>query len=287
MTFPDLLAMSKKQTEDTRVHPNALASIWNVDDGVLRAQFEYKQRHYIDSANTFLKTWRFYQDILAMQLHTKLADKLKELKITRGKVSGYSSICDDLERQHNLLIDKSLCSLHDFVLACYYAMGEKYRDDKGNCKLILLALPGSESYYTLAEDLIEVDKWQREKKKIATGREVTAALDLRDPIGTMLNDAQSFRDAANIAAHYCYIQASIYRKDLRCYKSIKSNMHWIIILTCQDKNWVEKYGELELRNAAENSSDNKNDESTWYPWILRSLTQARTDGARSLAREHS
>jgi hypothetical protein len=38
---------------------------------------------------------------------------------------------------------------------------------------------------------------------------MTAALNLKDPIKTMLNDAQSFRDAANIAAHYCYIQAFI------------------------------------------------------------------------------
>ena len=36
-TFPDLLVMSKKQIEDTRVHPDGLASIWNGDDGVLYA----------------------------------------------------------------------------------------------------------------------------------------------------------------------------------------------------------------------------------------------------------
>jgi hypothetical protein len=39
-------------------------------------------------------------------------------------------------------------------------------------------------------------------------------------------------------------------------------MPWIIVLTCQDENWVEMYGEQEIRNAAANSSDNKDDEST-------------------------
>ena len=264
MTFLDLFVTSKKQIEDTRVHPNSLASIWYDDDGVLHARFKYKQRDYIDSTNAFLNSWRSYWDQLGMQLHTKLAGHLKELRITQGNVSGYSSICND-ERQHNLLIDKSLCSLHDFVLACYYAMGDKYRDDDGNRKLILLALPRSESFYTLAEDLVEVDKRQRDKRETAAGGEVTAALDLRDPIGTILSDAQSFRDAANIAAHYYYIQASIYGKDLRCYRSIKSNMPWIIVLTCRDENWVEKHGEQELQSAAANSSDNKENGSTWYP----------------------
>jgi hypothetical protein len=103
-----------------------------------------------------------------MQLHTKLADHIKTLRTTQN-VSGYSSICKDLERQHNLLIDKSLCGLHDFVLACYYAIGEKYRDDEGNCKLTLLALPKSESYYTLAGHLVEVDEQEREKKETTAG----------------------------------------------------------------------------------------------------------------------
>jgi hypothetical protein len=165
-----------------------------------------------------------------MQLHTKLADHLKTLRTTQN-VSGYSSICKDLKRQHNLLINKSLCGLHNFVLACYYAIGEKYKDNKGNYKLTLLALPKSESYYTLTGHLVEVDEQERRKRRLQPAEDVTAALDLRDPIRTMLNDAQSFKDAANIAAHYCYIQASIYKKNLRYYKSIKSYMPWIIVRT--------------------------------------------------------
>jgi hypothetical protein len=68
-----------------------------------------------------------------------------------------------------LLINKSLCGLHNFVLACYYVIKEKYKDNKGNYKLTLLALPKSESYYTLAEHLIKVDKQERKKKETTAG----------------------------------------------------------------------------------------------------------------------
>lgn len=103
-------------------------------------------------------------------------------------MSGYSSIYDNLERQYNLLIDKSLYSLYDFALAYYYMIGEKYRDNKGNYKLILLALPRSESFYTLAEVLVEVNKRYKNKKETTTRGDVTAALNLRDPIRIILNN---------------------------------------------------------------------------------------------------
>jgi hypothetical protein len=80
------------------------------------------------------------------------------------------SICKDLEKQHNLLINKSLYSFYNFVLACYYVIKEKYRDDKDNCKLTFLALPKSKSYYTLAKHLIKVNKQKRKKKKTTAGR---------------------------------------------------------------------------------------------------------------------
>jgi hypothetical protein len=78
-------------------------------------------------------------------------------------------ICKDLEKQHNLLINKSLYSLYNFVLACYYVIEKKYKDNKGNCKLTLLALPKSKSYYTLARHLVKVDEQKREKKETTAG----------------------------------------------------------------------------------------------------------------------
>jgi hypothetical protein len=79
------------------------------------------------------------------------------------------SIYKDLEKQYNLLINKSLCGLYNFVLVCYYAIKKKYRDNEGNYKLTFLALPKSESYYTLAEHLVKVDKQEKEKKKTTAG----------------------------------------------------------------------------------------------------------------------
>ena len=98
----------------------------------------------------------------------------------------------------------------------------------------------------------------------------------------MLDKAKSFREAANIAAHYCSLRASCFHKEFPGYKLIKSNMSWIIVLTCQNTKWIENQGQMTLDDAAEASAKD-GDELTESPWIHKSLNKAKESGILSVA----
>ena len=59
-------------------------------------------------------------------------------------------------------------------------------------------------------------------------------------------------------------------------------MPWIIVLTCQNKKWIQQQGQVPLDDAAEASAED-GDELTESPWIHKSLNKAKESGILSVA----
>jgi hypothetical protein len=195
----------------------------------------------IESANGFLNVWRVTQGELERQVHTPFESKLATL-YKHGEHPGlYEDLVESLQFNRQKLTSLSLCALHNLALACYYCIGKEYRDDEGECVLDVCI---TRSGYTAVDEIEVDDKINRPSSDIAS------VLDIRDPLGNLLNNSNSFREAACIVAHCCYMQASGGTR-FRGLLSIQANMPWVIVLTCQDIPWVEKWGKLTLESAGE------------------------------------
>jgi hypothetical protein len=179
-----------------------------------------------------------------------------------------------------------LCvSLHDFAVACYFVKDEKYLNDTGRLKLDVFAWNKSLLGKTTTDKddnkiwlgNTTTDEIEYEGKLWPVGSSITRVLLLNDPIRRLLSEAKSFEEAANVAAYYCYIQAScFYQPDFPCYNLIKSNMPWIVVLIFKNLDWVKRKGLETLEEAAAQSAK----DGKISPWIRESLEEQKQ--ARSL-----
>jgi hypothetical protein len=190
-----------------------------------------------------------------------------------------------LELQSYKRICMLCASLHDFAVACYFAKDEKYLNDTGRLKLDVFAWNKSLLGKTTTDkddDKIwlgntTTDEIEYEGKLWPVGSSITRVLPLNDPIGRLLSEAKSFEEAANVAAHHCYIRASCFHQpDFPCYNLIKSNMPWIVVLTSKNLDWVKRKGLETLEEAAAQSAK----DGKISPWIRESLEEQKQ--ARSL-----
>ncbi|KIM93139.1 hypothetical protein OIDMADRAFT_61926 [Oidiodendron maius Zn] len=232
------------------------------------AENAYLSGEMIVSANRFLKVWRVTRGELERQLHTPLESQLATL-YTKGEHPGlYDSVVESLQFKRQKLTSISLCALHNLALACYCSIGKEYRDDEGKCVLDVCT---PQSGCTAVEE-IEIDD-----EASTPNSDIASILKLRDALGNLLNSTNSFRGAACIVAHYCYMQACG-GKQFRGLLSIQANMPWVIVLTCEDIPWVEKWGKLILKYAGEESI-----ECGSTRWIHKSYKQAEESGILSVS----
>jgi hypothetical protein len=100
---------------------------------ILNTRKVYYKGDIIKSANLFLTAWRISESKLRSYLHTELETYLTHLAhfMVGGKAPAYRSVVKDLlQLKSDKIIKTSLYALHDFTLACYYSIGQDYRDEE-------------------------------------------------------------------------------------------------------------------------------------------------------------
>ena len=249
------------------------------EGALARAQAAYHNGDMVESATLFLHSIRVLQYEQESYMNEILSDQALlfhpyHITLERLELQSYKRIC-------------MLCaSLHDFAIACYFAKDKKYLNDEGCPQLDVFAwnksLLGNET--TGKDDdktwlgNTTTDEIEYEGKLWPAGSSITRVLPLKDPIGRLLSEAKSFKEASNVAAHYCCIRASFFHQsDFPCYNLIKSNMPWIVVLTSQNLDWVKRKGLETLEEAAAQSEK----DGKISPWISQSLKDQRQ--ARRLA----
>jgi hypothetical protein len=138
-------------------------------------------------------------------------------------------------RTYNDIMWLSFNVLHDIALACSYNH-EEYKDKSGNCTLNVYALKDTWVKYTTTES-IDISMGNKEDE-YPRGTQVTDILPLYDPLGRILEKADSFQDAAHFIVQICWIQAhfiqsliSIKKKDreLKTLINLKANLYDISV----------------------------------------------------------
>jgi hypothetical protein len=184
----------------------------------------YKEK-LTESANLFLESWRILQNEYESNLYER-PDSLRRQQQVHTHLAW--------ENKERMLL--SFTALHDLAKACYRNT-EEYRDENGKCKLKVHALRHGWLGNTTTE-ILEFEEEIEEKveyKISPKGSGIAHVLLLKDPLGRLLDEADSFNDAASIIAHICSLQVACVSNSsqdlLRGYEFIRSGLGLITKLT--------------------------------------------------------
>jgi hypothetical protein len=136
-----------------------------------------------ESANLFLKSWRSLQSEYERNLHTPLGPQQQR----------------DIAQINSGIMPSSLIALYDLALVCS-SNTERYRDNNGNCKLEV-HIPQYGRFGDTTAETLEIDN-----KSWPKGSRIAHAVLLKDPLGRLLDEADSFNEAANIIARICSLR---------------------------------------------------------------------------------
>jgi hypothetical protein len=236
------------------------------------------------SADLFLDSWRILksehesQSCERFDSLQQVSDRLYYKKNWSGLELGgpprwpqtYQAILKELGFENKRRILYGLFILHDLSMACI-VNGDNYKDENGNCKLeALYAIHDGWLDNTTTETL----RSPRQKADIA---KMTM-----DPLGSSLAQAVSFKDAANVIAHFCCFHASCLAeqevKHFIGWRLIQSNLPWIITITTRNEAWIKRKALETLIEAATQSYMEGNEvvpERNMNPWILEFIVAAQ------------
>jgi len=163
----------------------------------------------------------------------------------------------------------SFTALLDLAKACYRNI-EEYKDGNDKYKLKVHALRHGWLRNTITE-ILEFEEETEEKleyKISSKGSGITHVLLLKDPLGRLLDEADSFNDAASVIAHICSLQVACVSNSsselLRGYEFIRSGLRSITILTSGIKKMLamakakgyNSFGEMQKdKNAPDGEDD--------------------------------
>jgi hypothetical protein len=184
-----------------------------------QAATAYYKDELTESANLFLESWRILQSEYESSLYER-----------PGSLQHQIPTHVAWENKERMLL--SLTALHDLAEACSYNY-EEYREGNGKCKLQLHALRSGWIGNTTTEVLEfeeEIDESIQYKIK-PKGSGIAHVLLLKDPLGRLLDEADSFNAAAIAVAHVCSLQVACVSSSsqdlLRGYKFIKTGLEKI------------------------------------------------------------
>ena len=141
-----------------------------------------------ESANLFLESWRILQNEYESNLYKRFDSLPKHERYQEEQ---------DVVRKNKRRMLLSFVALHDLARACS-RNHEEYKDEDGSWKLRVNAPLYSWSRYTTAEEL-EIEE-NNESRPLPEGSAIALVLKFKDPMGRLLEEADSFREAAHIIA---------------------------------------------------------------------------------------
>ncbi|KFZ25345.1 hypothetical protein V502_00167 [Pseudogymnoascus sp. VKM F-4520 (FW-2644)] len=130
----------------------------------------------LTSANLFLESWRILQD----DSNKPSLDKIREEFL-------------------------SFVALNDLAKACSQN-DEEYKDEAGKCKLQVNALQHGWVRNTIAKAL-DIDE-ENKSSVFLEGKGVAQVFLLKDPLGRLLEKADSFKEAAAIVSKFCFFHVA-------------------------------------------------------------------------------
>lgn len=178
----------------------------------------FNKKELTTSANLFLESWRILQNEYESNLYMQV-NSLPELEQQRQTKS----------RQNKGRMILSLAALNDLARACSQN-DEEYKDEAGNCKLQVYALQHGWVRNTIAKVL---DMDDSKSSVLLEGKGVAQVFLLKDPLGRLLEKADSFKEAAAIVSKFCFFQVACISETSKkhdvAYEFISNSMRWVCI----------------------------------------------------------
>ncbi|KAH7418741.1 hypothetical protein BKA64DRAFT_655105 [Cadophora sp. MPI-SDFR-AT-0126] len=159
----------------------------------------YHKPELTKSAKLFLESWRILRNEYESGLYKRLDYSLPVKEQMRQERS--------VARETKARMLLSLVALHDLARACS-RINEEYKDKTGKCKLDVYALRYGWEGNTTTEvlEIEEDDEDNARSKPWPKGSGIAHVLPLKDPLGRLLEEANSFKEAAFIIANICSLQ---------------------------------------------------------------------------------
>lgn len=179
----------------------------------------FNKKELTTSANLFLESWRILQNEYESYLYTQV-NSLPELEQQRQTKS----------RQNKERMILSFVALSDLAKACSQN-DEEYKDEAGTCKLQVHALQHGWIRNTIVEAL---DNDEDKKSSVSLeGKGVAQVFLLKDPLGRLLEKADSFKEAAAIVSKFCFFHVACVSGTSKehevAYEFISNSMRWVCI----------------------------------------------------------
>jgi hypothetical protein len=179
----------------------------------------FNKKELTTSANLFLESWRILQNEYESNLYTQV-NSLPELEQQRQTKS----------RQNKGRMILSFAALNDLARACSQN-DEEYKDDAGKCKLQVHALQHGWVRNTIAKAL-DIDE-DNKNSVLLEGKGVAQVFLLKDPLGRLLEKADSFKEAAAIVSKFCFFHVACVSGTSKehdvAYEFISNSMRWVCI----------------------------------------------------------
>ncbi|ELR08413.1 hypothetical protein VC83_03561 [Pseudogymnoascus destructans] len=179
----------------------------------------FNKKELTTSANLFLESWRILQNEYESNLYTQV-NSLPELEQQRQTKS----------QQNKGRMILSFAALNDLARACSQN-DEEYKDEAGKCKLQVYALQHGWVRNTIAKAL-DIDE-NSKSSVLLEGKGVAQVFLLKDPLGRLLEKADSFKEAAAIVSKFCFFHVACVSGTSKehdvAYEFISNSMRWVCI----------------------------------------------------------
>jgi hypothetical protein len=232
------------------------------------------------SAKLFLESWRILRNEYESGLYNV---KLLDYSLPFPKQWQQEQ---SMARENKGRMLLSLIALHDLARACSRT-NEEYKDKAGKCKLDVYALRYGWKGNTTTE-VLEIEEGDEGNNEInrswPEGSGIAHVLPLKDPLGRLLEEANTFKEAAYIIASICSLQVASISERTEPMKEHQDGCHFIsdsllfmrlrtrseiaAFKAARDRQTQEKSFEQMQEKTKENSGDDE-DERTRKKLVLK------------------
>ena len=190
-----------------------------------QAATAYYKLELARSAKLFLESWRILRNEYESGLYKRLDYSLP----VKEQMQQERSVAR--ENKGRMLL--SFVALHDLARTCS-RINEEYKDKAGKCKLDVYALRYGWKGNTTTE-VLEIEEDDEENDVIKPpwpeGSGIAHVLPLKDPLGRLLEEADSFKEAAFIIANICSLQVASASEPLKEHQDgcdfIRDSLLWM------------------------------------------------------------
>jgi len=236
-----------------------------------QAATAYYKLELARSAKLFLESWRILRNEYESGLYKRLDYSLP----VKEQMQQERSVAR--ENKGRMLL--SFVALHDLARTCS-RINEEYKDKAGKCKLDVYALRYGWKGNTTTE-VLEIEEDDEENDVIKPpwpeGSGIAHVLPLKDPLGRLLEEADSFKEAAFIIANICSLQVASASEPLKEHQDgcdfIRDSLLWMRRRTSFEiasvKAASDSHRFKQMQEKTKKNSEDDEDERTRKKLVLK------------------